>query len=179
MGKDAKSTEKVEEQTTKCSKTNDILLKYSLPISLIVAVILGVFVPWPGGYIDHPAVKYTIVAWVFINSGLYMKSSEIKTALKEYKAIIWGFTSILFVTTAIGSQLTGLLVFDPNTSPPNYITNNSLITSQSTNLSTSGGVYIGPQELVTGIQVYMLMPCAINSGVIMVTQVEMWCSLFS
>lgn len=119
--------------STHCNKFKEFLLNNVLPVTLIVAIVFGILVPWPGDYINHKAVSFSCIVWIFIYNGLYMRTSDIKNALQAYKALIWGFLSIIFITSAIGGHLTSLLVFDPSLSTQTGQTMNQttkLITQQ-------------------------------------------------
>lgn len=154
----SKLQEKHAERNVWIGKLRDFVLKYFLPISLIVAVVFGTLVPAPGVFLNHKATAYICISLMFLYSGLYLRSSAIKDAVKAYKAYIWGFLSILGVTCVIGGQLTKLLDFDdqPNRSNKVYLND--------TNQQHS----LGPFEFKIGLILYTSMPCTVASGVIMV-----------
>jgi len=143
-------------------KVIDFIIKNFLPLSLIFGVVFGSLVPWPGHYINHKVTQYLCVVGIFLYSGLFLRTDTLKEALTAFGAVAWGLASILFITSIIGAHLTKLLIFDPENAP-NRGDNGTTVTS---------GPYIGPNEFVTGLQVYMCMPCTISSGVVMVTQLE-------
>ena len=97
------------------------------------------------------ATKCVGVILIFIYTGLYLKTQAMKETITAYKAGIWGFISILGVTCVVGGGRWSSIVFK----------NNFM------NSSTPASA-IGPLELRYGLQIYMILPCAISSGVVMV-----------
>ena len=143
---------------TPCSRFLGFMNAYILPIGLLVFVIFGALVPAPGVAIKHEATKYACVVGIFFYSGLFLKTDEMKAAVRAYKASIWGFVSILFVTSVIGTKLTDLLTFDE----PSTFHN-------STREGGPDKALFGSSEFKTGFQLFFVVPCTISSGVLMVS----------
>ena len=135
------------------------VLNNYLPICLLIFVIFGALVPQPGNAINTKATKYVCIILIFIYTGLYLQTKAMKEAITSYKAAIWGFISILGVTCVVGGGLTKLL----NDKTRSSIVPKNNFTNSSTHVSA-----IGPLELRYGLQIYMVMPCTISSGVVMV-----------
>ena len=131
---------------------------YLLPIGLLTFVVFGALVPQPGVAISHQATSYLCVIGIFFYSGLFLKTDEMKAAIKGYRASIWGVVSILFITSLIGSQLTNLLKFDE----PSIFHN-------STREGGPDKALFGSSEFKTGFQLFFIVPCTISSGVLMVS----------
>ena len=140
------------------SKFASFLNAYLLPLGLLTFVVFGALVPQPGVAIAHKATSYFCVIGIFFYSGLFLKTDEMKAAIKGYRASIWGVVSILFFTSLIGSQLTNLLTFDEP--------------SKFHNGTREGGpdkALFGSSEFKTGFQLFFIVPCTISSGVLMVS----------
>jgi len=80
------------------------LLKHYLPLGLGMALFLGLTVPAAGAAVAKPkvagrgAVSFVCVMLIFIISGLTLKTDDVKKALQAWKATLFGFVSILFIT---------------------------------------------------------------------------------
>ena len=143
-------------------------VKNYLPISLIFAVVFGAFVPAPGVFFNHKETTYVCIAVLFLYVGLYLKTSAMKDGIKAYKAYIWSITSILLVTCVIGGQLTNLLNFDEWKSSTNTGNGNFSNNTEST-LTSDNRDTLGPFECKVGLILYLIMPCTVGSGAIMVS----------
>ena len=81
-----------------------VVQKHFLPIGLAVALLLGLTLPAPGAALaqlkvaGRGAVSFVCVTFIFIVSGLTLKTDDIKKALRAWKATAFGFVSILFLT---------------------------------------------------------------------------------
>lgn len=148
-----------EAKTPSClAKFASFLNAYLLPIGLLSFVVFGALVPQPGVAIAHQATSYFCVIGIFFYSGLFLRTEEMKAAIKAYRASIWGMVSILFISSLIGSQLTDLLTFDE----PSIFHN----------ATREGGpdkALFGSAEFKTGFQLFFIVPCTISSGVLMVS----------
>ena len=147
-----------EVKTTCLSKFASFMNAYLLPIGLLTFVVFGALVPQPGVAIAHRATSYVCVIGIFFYSGLFLKTDEMKAAIKGYRASIWGVVSILFITSLIGSQLTNLLKFDE----PSIFHN-------ATREGGQDKALFGSSEFKTGFQLFFIVPCTISSGVLMVS----------
>ena len=150
-------------------------VKNYLPISLIFAVVFGALVPAPGVFFNHKETTYVCVSVLFFYIGLYLRTSAMKVGLKAYKAYLWSITSILLVTCVIGGQLTNLLNFDDwkgsvlftNSTSGNFKNH----TEKSTLIVDDSGNSLGPFECKVGLILYLIMPCTVGTGVIMVRNI--------
>jgi sodium/bile acid cotransporter 7 len=83
---------------------------------LVSGLILGLAWPLPGALADeadlvgfcvlpsacvYESVGNYCVALIFVMSGLKLKTDEVKSALKEWKAMVWGVLSILVFTPIV------------------------------------------------------------------------------
>ena len=143
-------------------------IKNYLPISLIFAVVFGAFIPAPGVFFNHKETTYVCIAVLFLYVGLYLKTSAMKDGIKAYKAYIWSITSILLVTCVIGGQLTDLLNFDEWKGSTNTGNRNVSNNTESTSIPIDRGDTLGPFECKVGLILYLIMPCTVGSGAIMV-----------
>ena len=162
------------EKVSRCQKfrvrLKQFVIKNFLPISLITAVVFGTLVPQPGVFFNHKATSYVCISIMFLYSGLFLRTSAMKDAIKAYKAYIWGLISILGVSCIIGGQLTKLLNFDryPRSfyqQQHNLNNATGLVNTTGTDATIRG---LGSFEFKIGLIVYTSMPCTLASGVIMV-----------
>lgn len=156
-------TETVPPQVSCRTKFLNFFLKYYLPISYVFFVIFGALVPQPGAFLDHKATNYVCVIGIFLISGLYLRTSEIKDVVTSYKAAIYGFIAILGITPVIGGTLTSLLDFTA-------VQLNSTVVGNET-IASSDISGFGPLEFKFGLILFLCMPCTISSGVVMVRNV--------
>lgn len=160
------SLEKSEENHKKSFKNclnqlAHLIVGHYLPISLLVAVFFGITVPGPGVFFNKKATVYFCISILLLYSGLYLKTSAMKTALKSYKSYIWGVVSILGVTCVVSGQLTRSLNLHEIPSVSNNNTNGSSdIVAPSSRM--------GPREFQVGVILYTSMPCSVGTGIIMV-----------
>ena len=168
--------EKEEEKKTRAEIVflwlSKFFVKNFLPIVLIFAVVFGAFVPAPGVFFNHRVTIYICVSILFLYVGLYLETSKVKEALKAYKAYIWGCVSILAVTCAIGGQLTNLLTFDNLVVPNVAVANSTGMNGTQMNASIASKKYLGPFECKVGLIMYLIMPCTVGTGVIMVSYIS-------
>jgi len=135
---------------------SNFIVKNFLPFALIVAVVFGAFVPAPGVFFNHDATVYICVSILFFYVALYLETSEMKEAVKAYRAFTWGCFNILVVTGVIGGQLTNLLTFDDH----HLVASNSLGTnSTAVNITSSDASivtekHLGPFECKVGLIMY-------------------------
>eukprot|EP00039_Didymoeca_costata_P006648 m.92099 g.92099 ORF g.92099 m.92099 type:complete len:406 (-) comp13337_c0_seq2:909-2126(-) len=111
------STEELETSTeappSRISATQRCLKftkKNLLPILLLSAVALGLIWPAPGVAVGTKVngqrpVQLICVIIIFLISGLNLSTAEMFRAIQEYKGIIWGLLSILFVTACVGVNI--------------------------------------------------------------------------
>ena len=156
-----KEKEPLTKQNNCWHKFGLFVLNNYLPISLLVLVVFGALVPEPGNALNTDTTKYVCITLIFIYTGLYLQTKAIKEAVSAYKAAVWGFVSILGVTCLVGGSLTDLLNDTTNISH-RYGRNSS-------NISMETKTSIGPVEFRYGLQIYMVMPCTVSSGVVMVS----------
>jgi len=164
-----KNTVAEEKESSLCSKIGRFVLNNYLPLSLIFFVVLGALLPQLGHALDHKATRYICVIYIFMYCGLYLRTGEIKEALLAYKAVIWGIISILGITCIVGGQLTALLI---SRDPYNGGSYNTSSNSSIHNETESHHDLLGPIEFRYGLQIYVIMPCTISSGVVMVSQLN-------
>ena len=171
-----KQTVKDKSKQIKCwDWFSTFFVKSYLPISLIFAVVFGALVPAAGVFFNHKETTYVCISVLFFYVGLYLRTSAIKVGIKAYKAYLWSITSILLVTCVIGGQLTNLLNFDDwkgsvlftNSTSGNF-TNH---TEKSTLIVDDSGNSLGPFECKVGLILYLIMPCTVGTGVIMVRNI--------
>ena len=151
-----------------CRRCTTFLLKNFLPISYTVAVIFGALVPGPGVALDHKATQYVCVVIIFLISGLFLHTKELKQVFVSYRASVFGVVSILALTSIIGGQLTLLLDFSSTPHKDKGSNSTGVV-----NTTAEGKMSpLGPLEYQFGLIVFYTMPCTVSSGVVMVSQMN-------
>ncbi len=89
------------------------LQRQFLPVGLVAVAIVGFFLPAPGIYMAGLPTQYVAVAFIFLLSGLMLKTDEVHAALAAWKATTWGCFSILFATPVIGTAIAFQLPLEP------------------------------------------------------------------
>jgi len=90
--------------TSIATRLRQTALKQCLPLGLMLAILFGVSVPIVGATVAswHVAGRgavQTVCVWViFTISGMTLKTDDVLKALSAWRAILFGFASILFVT---------------------------------------------------------------------------------
>ena len=150
-------------------RLSTFFVKNFLPISFIFAVVFGALVPGPGVFFNHKETVYVCISILFCYVGLYLRTSAIKVGLKAYKAYIWSILMISLFTCVIGGLLTNLLNFgEPGVTNSGMNTNTSNGNLSSSVLDLAVENTLGPFECKVGLILYLIMPCTVGSGVIMV-----------
>ena len=89
------------------------LQRQFLPVGLVAVAIVGFFFPAPGIYMAGLPTQYVAVAFIFLLSGLMLKTDEVHAALAAWKATTWGCFSILLATPVIGTAIAFQLPMEP------------------------------------------------------------------
>ncbi|XP_032218508.2 probable sodium/metabolite cotransporter BASS4, chloroplastic [Nematostella vectensis] len=134
------------------------LATYCLVIGLVVVLVTGVQWPAAGIFLEKLHVYHACVVVAYFIFGLHLKNCEFYIALQEYRAIIWALVCVLFVTPALGVQITKTIHF-ATLSNENMTTELSVIRA---NVSA-----IGPTEFAIGLQVFFCSPATFGTGVIL------------
>ena len=154
------------DRSTRClifkTKVQPFLYKHCLMLGIICILIIGLTFPQPGDYVGRfKGSSYICVIMIFLHSGLKLRTAEAKTAISNYKAFIWGILSTLLFSSIIGSKLTQLLPFEE---PASFTAS-----TNSNSTTNSGSSIVGPGEFQIGLELYFISPCAIASGIILVS----------
>lgn len=135
-----------EAAPTKKDKIYAFLFKWHLPIFFILVLFIGYVLPAPGKTLQEAdlggicltsdacvfdSVSDYCVAFIFINSGMRLKTDEVKKAFKEWKAVLYGVIAILLLTPLITFWT---ITFD--FSEPEFAIGISLFFAQATSLSS-------------------------------------------
>jgi solute carrier family 10 (sodium/bile acid cotransporter), member 7 len=78
------------------------LHRQMLPVGLLTVAIVGLIWPAPGRAMALLPTQYVAVSIIFLCSGLLLRTQEIRHAASAWPATLWGMTSILFITPAVG-----------------------------------------------------------------------------
>eukprot|EP00304_Pavlova_gyrans_P011932 CAMPEP_0206043336 /NCGR_PEP_ID=MMETSP1466-20131121/8591_1 /ASSEMBLY_ACC=CAM_ASM_001126 /TAXON_ID=44452 /ORGANISM="Pavlova gyrans, Strain CCMP608" /LENGTH=408 /DNA_ID=CAMNT_0053418135 /DNA_START=1 /DNA_END=1227 /DNA_ORIENTATION=+ len=97
-------------------------IKQCLPLGLVLAIIFGLAVPMLGATVASwevigRGVVQTLCVWIiFLISGMTLKTDDVTKALHAWKAIGFGFVSILFITPLLAPAVGAL----PLPLPPEF-----------------------------------------------------------
>jgi hypothetical protein len=141
-------------------KVLEVVDVYLLFFGMILIIVIGVYWTSSGLFLAKLQVRFICVVLIFVIFGLQLTTDEIYSALKAYKAIIWSILAILFVTPALGIQITKTIHF-ATLSDENITTEHSLVKA---NMSA-----IGPTEFALGLEVFFAVPSSFSTGVILVS----------
>ena len=89
------------------------LQRQFLPVGLVAVAIVGFLRPAPGIYMAGLPTQFIAVAFIFLLSGLMLKTDEFHAALAAWKATTWGCFAILFATPVIGTAIAFQLPMEP------------------------------------------------------------------
>ncbi len=98
------------EELSLCERVSRFILKWLFPISLAVAISIGLAWPYPGDQIssyyfgDYRIVPTINVCCIFLVSGLQLETAIIKDVFMEGRGIAfaYGLTAILIITSCMG-----------------------------------------------------------------------------
>lgn len=94
------------------------LLKYHLPIGLLIGTLIGFLIPAPGVFLSQFPLSRICVGLIFLCSGLKLETSEIKKALTAVKSSAFGIIFSLLISPCIAF----LLLTFPPLDPPELMT---------------------------------------------------------
>ena len=132
---------------------------YYLAIGMILMMIVGSQWPESGTFLSRIYFHYICLGACFLLCGLRTKTEELLTAVKSYKAIVWGILTILFVVPITGTQITKTIQFAT-------MRKDNMTTSQSTVVGNVTA--IGPTEFAFALQVFFTVPASMSGGAILV-----------
>ena len=140
-----------------------ILFKQFMTIGILLALFVGFVFPKLGFWVgSFEGSTYICIIVIFLHSGLKLKTTAMKDAIKEYKGFIWGLISIVLITTLIGTKLTQQLPFGESVA--NYEHGGNQTSSKQ-----EEGSIVGPREFLIGLELYYISPCAVAAGVVLVS----------
>ncbi|XP_031555757.1 probable sodium/metabolite cotransporter BASS4, chloroplastic [Actinia tenebrosa] len=131
---------------------------YLLFFGMIFIIALGVHWTSSGLLLGKFQFRHICIVLIFLIFGVQLKSDDIYLASKSYKGLIWSMAAILFVTPALGIQITKTIHF-ATLSDENITTEHSLVQA---NVSA-----IGPTEFALGLQIFFAVPSSFTTGVIL------------
>jgi predicted Na+-dependent transporter len=80
-------------------------LKHHLPISLLLLILLGAAWPEPGQWLSQLPITSIAICLIFFLQGLKLETEEAKDALRSVRAIVYGFSFILFLSPFLAFAL--------------------------------------------------------------------------
>ncbi|XP_032240882.2 probable sodium/metabolite cotransporter BASS4, chloroplastic [Nematostella vectensis] len=167
----------VPNRPTRFQRIRQLALKNFLPLGLVFLVGFGILVPAPGVFLSEFPTHYICIVGIFLHSGLKLRTGEIRDTIRAYKALIYQILVIMLLTPIIGVKLTELLPFGREAllSSRSSSTNDGINRTSKMGMNESGrtsqkNAVLGPAEFKTGIELYLIVPCTISAGVVLVSQ---------
>mmetsp|Transcript_13658 Transcript_13658/g.16553 ORF Transcript_13658/g.16553 Transcript_13658/m.16553 type:complete len:419 (+) Transcript_13658:150-1406(+) len=143
----------LQDEPSRSEKVKKFLLKWHLPMMLVTGLLIGYLFPPPGEFLGeadlggicfsnldicvYGSVSSLCITFIFVMSGMKLKTAEIKRALRTWKPALFGFVSILFITPCVS-----LVIVRVNYSIPEFAAGLALFFAQATTLS-SGPIITG------------------------------------
>ncbi|EDO43375.1 predicted protein, partial [Nematostella vectensis] len=167
----------VPNRPTRFQRIRQLALKNFLPLGLVFLVGFGILLPAPGVFLSEFPTHYICIVGIFLHSGLKLRTGEIRDTIRAYKALIYQILVIMLLTPIIGVKLTELLPFGREAllSSRSSSTNDGINRTSKMGMNESGrtsqeNAVLGPAEFKTGIELYLIVPCTISAGVVLVSQ---------
>lgn len=132
---------------------------YFLAIGMVLMMFVGSWWSESGTFLSEIYFSYICLGGCFFLCGLRMRTEEFLTAVKSYKAIVWGILTILLVVPITGTQITKTIQFAT-------MREDNMTTSQSTVVGNVTA--IGPTEFAFALQVFFTVPASMSAGAILV-----------
>jgi len=86
----------------------DNLLKWHLPLLLVILVLFGALVPGPGQLLGETPLTTICVIGIFLVSGLQLRTDEVMDALKAWPSALWGVIFIVGLSPLLGFALAAI-----------------------------------------------------------------------
>ena len=137
---------------------------YFLAIGMILMTIVGSRWPESGTLLSTKYFPQICLGVCFFLCGLRTTTEELTTAVKSYKAIVWGILTILLVVPITGTQITKTIQFAT-------LREDNMTTSQSTVVGNVTA--IGPTEFAFALQVFFTVPASMSAGAILVRTITL------
>lgn len=133
---------------------------YYLAIGMILMMAVGTQWPASGNFLSKIYFSQICLGVCFLLCGLCTTTGELLTAVKSYKAVVWGILTILLVVPITGTQITKTIQFAT-------MREDNVTTSQSTVVGNVTA--IGPTEFAFALQVFFTVPASMSGGAILVS----------
>ena len=148
-----------------------IISRHFLPLGTIFVVLFDIFVPQPAVYLGQklPLIKILIVA-IFLMFGLGFRLAEVKSAIRSYKEMAFGFAFVLFVTPLIGTNILKLVPQFGKLIGADDDVQGNLTETNSGNFSIRQLPIFGPEEFRIGLQIFCICPCSTAFCTLMVSE---------
>lgn len=131
---------------------------YYLAIGMILMMAVGTQWPASGNFLSKIYFSQICLGVCFLLCGLRTTTGELLTAVKSYKAVVWGILTILLVVPITGTQITKTIQFAT-------MREDNVTTSQSTVVGNVTA--IGPTEFAFALQVFFTVPASMSGGAIL------------
>ena len=146
--------ENVEEHASILTRLKNFCMKNFLPMGILFAVIIGIFLPQPAVYVSKriPVTKICIIV-LFFTVGLRLRLVEAKSAVKAYKDVLVGVVLVLFVGPIVGTNVLNQVPYFGS------LIDEQALKNSSNNITAETSV-LGPEEFRLGLQIYSMCPSA-------------------
>ena len=108
--REEKSDRNETEKKNVLNSIGNIVSRHFFPLGTVFVILFGIFIPQPAVYLGKklPLIKILIVA-IFLMFGLRFRLAEVKSAIRSFKEMAFGFLFVLFVTPLIGTNILKLV----------------------------------------------------------------------
>ena len=169
--------EKSDRNETEKKKKNvlnsigNIISRHFFPLGTVFVILFGIFIPQPTVYLGKklPLIKILIVA-IFLMFGLRFRLAEVKSAIRSYREMAFGFVFVLFITPLIGTNILKLVPEFGELIGADYDVQGNLTETNSGNFSVRQLPIFGPEEFRIGLQIFSICPCATAFSTLMVSE---------
>ena len=171
--REEKSDRNETEKKNVLNSIGNIVSRHFFPLGTVFVILFGIFVPQPAVYLGKkvPLIKICIVA-MFLMFGLRFRLAEVKSAIRSYREMAFGFVFVLFVTPLIGTNILKLVPQFGNLVglPDHHDVQGNLTEKNDASSNFSVLPIFGPEEFRIGLQIFCISPCSSAFATLMVSE---------
>ena len=170
-GEEKSDRNETETRTNVLNSIGKIVSRHFFPLGTVFVMLFGIFVPQPAAYLGKklPLIKILIVA-IFLMFGLRFRLTEMKSAIRSFKEMAFGFLFVLFVTPLIGTNILKLVPEFGELIGADHDVQGNFTETNSGNSSIRQLPIFGPEEFRIGLQIFCICPCSSAFSTLMVSE---------
>ena len=169
--REEKSDRNETEKKNVLNSIGNIISRHFFPLGTVFVILFGIFIPQPTVYLGKklPLIKILIVA-IFLMFGLRFRLAEVKSAIRSFKEMAFGFLFVLFVTPLIGTNILKLVPQFGELIGADHDVQGNFTETNSGNSSIRQLPIFGPEEFRIGLQIFCICPCSSAFSTLMVSE---------